>query len=290
MKDTNIQWNPGFIAAMHLELKDSQHELIFEKEHHLNASLFAADLLLIKKDPSAQIQNEIGAFFREHNIIEYNASGESLDADAFYKCIAYAGLYKSYGNAPDERKADDITVSIIREALPRELFKYLSRHGFSIINPAYGIYHIYGKILFPTQIIITKELNRRKHAWLKALSANLTKDDIQNLLDNVQSLSDPSDLEIAGSVLESSFSANRQIIQQLTGDDTMYEVLMQILEPQLVLRDQEKKEEGRLEGQREGISKTVDLLREFGHDDPEIKAAVMRKYDLSEDEANLFFQ
>ena len=275
---------------MHLELRDSQHDLIFEKEHNLNASLPAADLLVIKEAPSAQIQNEIGVFFRGHNIIEYNDSGESLDINAFYKCIAYAGLYKSYGNALDERKADDITVSIIRESLPRELFKYLSRHGFSIVNPAYGIYHIYGKILFPTQIIITKELNTRKHAWLKALSANLTKNDIQNLLDNIQSLSDPSDLEIAGSVLEASFSANRQIIQQLIGDDTMYEVLMEILEPQLVLRDQEKKEEGRLEGQREGISKTVDLLREFGHDDPEIKAAIMRKYDLSEDEVNLFFQ
>ena len=34
MKDTYIQVHPGFIAAMHLELRDSQHDLIFEKEHN----------------------------------------------------------------------------------------------------------------------------------------------------------------------------------------------------------------------------------------------------------------
>ena len=287
MKDTYIQVHPGFIAAMHLELRDSQHDLIFEKEHNLNASLPAADLLVIKEAPSAQIQNEIGVFFRGH-------SGESLDINAFYKCIAYAGLYKSYGNALDERKADDITVSIIRESLPRELFKYLSRHGFSIVNPAYGIYHIYGKILFPTQIIITKELNTRKHAWLKALSANLTKNDIQNLLDNIQSLSDPSDLEIAGSVLEASFSANRQIIQQLIGDDTMYEVLMEIMEPKLRIRDMEREQKGLQKGLKEGIQQgikgTVEILRDLGLKDAVIKTMIMEKYNLKADEAVHYLQ
>ena len=48
-------------------------------------------------------------------------------------------------------------------------------------------------------------------------------------------------------------------------------------------------EEGRREGRREGrkdgeVIGAVESLRDFGHDDNEIKAAVMKKYSLSEEE------
>ena len=51
-------------------------------------------------DFSVPISNEIGTFFRGHNIIEYKSPEDSLNIDVFYKSMAYAGLYKSYGN-PD---------------------------------------------------------------------------------------------------------------------------------------------------------------------------------------------
>ena len=31
MKDTNIQWHPGFIGAMNLELKKNRDDLLFER-------------------------------------------------------------------------------------------------------------------------------------------------------------------------------------------------------------------------------------------------------------------
>ena len=245
--------------------------------------------MVIKKDASVHILNEIGTFFRGYNIIEYKSPQDSLDIDVFFKSIAYACLYKAYGQFVDERKADDITVSIIREARPRELFKYFEKHGYSLKPRAKGIYLVEGMVIFPIQIIVTKELDENSHTWLKALSENLHKEDVQKLLDNMQELTESSDKEMAESVLEVSLTANKQILEELIGDGTMYETLMEIMEPQLILRDEAKKEEGVQIGLKKGIQGTVDTLREFGHKDSEIKAAIIRKYGLSEKTAENYF-
>lgn len=39
--------------------------------------------------------------------------------------------------------------------------------------------------------------------------------------------------------------------------------------------------EGREEGRKEGLQMTIDMLRELGHGDAEIKTAVMKKYNIS---------
>ena len=36
MRDSKIQWHPGFVAAMNLELMDYRNGLVFEKEYNLN--------------------------------------------------------------------------------------------------------------------------------------------------------------------------------------------------------------------------------------------------------------
>ncbi len=46
-----------------------------------------------------------------------------MDIDAFYKTLAYACLYKSYGKTVDTIKAEDVTISILQEAKPIELFR-----------------------------------------------------------------------------------------------------------------------------------------------------------------------
>ena len=53
---------------------------------------------------------------------------------------------------------------------------------------------------------------------------------------------------------------------------------MEIMEPQLLLRENKGREEGRIEG-------TVDTLREFGQGDLEIKRVIMQRYGLSMEEA-----
>ena len=122
MDSTKIQWHPGFVAAMNLEFSENRDDLIFEPEYNLNTKPLEIDLLVIKKQSDISLKNEIGTFFRGHNIIEYKSPGDHLDIDTFYKSMSYAALYKSYGRTLDAIKADDVTVTLIRETKPQGLF------------------------------------------------------------------------------------------------------------------------------------------------------------------------
>ncbi len=47
MSDTKIQWHPGFVAAMNLELEKNRADLIYEKEYNLNTKPLEIDLLIM---------------------------------------------------------------------------------------------------------------------------------------------------------------------------------------------------------------------------------------------------
>ena len=113
------------------------------------------------------IANEIGTFFRGHNVIEYKSPKDPPDIDDFYKTAAYASLYKAYGKKLDERKADDITVSILHKSRPRELFRYLKEHGYTLFSPCRGIYYVEGKILF---ILVSVIICRFLHSICRTLT------------------------------------------------------------------------------------------------------------------------
>lgn len=59
MSDRKIQWHPGFVAAMDLELADNRADLVYEKEYNLNTKPLEIDLLVIKKDSDIRTANEI---------------------------------------------------------------------------------------------------------------------------------------------------------------------------------------------------------------------------------------
>lgn len=277
MKETKIQWHSAFVSAMNLDLGPDRDDLIFEKEYNLNTKPLEIDLLVIKKASFVQIASEVGKLFKGHNIMEYKSPEDHLDIDTFYKTLAYACLYKSYGKTVDAIKAEDITISILREAKPIELFRYLEGHGCKVTKAYGGIYYVEGKTWFPTQIVVTGELNQDAHIWLKGLSGNLEKGDIQKMMAERNHMREKADRELADSVLEVSISANRKIVEELIGDESMYETLMEIMEPKIQLREKAVL--------KKGIQGAVNLLRNVGQGDDMIKAAIMKQYDLTEDEA-----
>lgn len=185
-----------------------------------------------------------------------------------------------------------MTVSLVRETKPEGLFRYFKEHHFSVKNPYQGIYYIEGAVLFPTQIVVTRELNEREHVWLGALSDRLEKQKIIGLLKHIEQLSEKAEREFADSVLEVSIGANQQVVEELIGDEVMCRALMEIMEPHVLLREKEAMNEGIKEGIKEGFKKgiqgTVDTLREFGHRDAEIKRAIVNRYALSEEEAEAY--
>lgn len=233
MNEIKIQWHSGFVAAMDLELSENRKDLIYEREYNLNTKPLEIDLLVIKKDSAVQIENEIGRIFRGHNILEYKSPEDHLNIDTFYKSEAYAALYKSYGNTVDERKADDITVSIVREARPEGLFLYFKNYGTAVENPYQGIYYVRGKVPFPTQIIVTRELEGNSHIWLKALSDKLKKEQLKSLLEHMEGLAQNVEKELADAVLEVSVRANLEVVEMLKGDESMCQALLEIMEPEI---------------------------------------------------------
>lgn len=233
MGDVRIQWHPGFVAAVDLELAANRDDLEYQSEHNLNVKPLEIDLLVIKKDPGAQLENEIGKLFLGHNIMEYKSPRDHLSVDDFYKAQAYATLYKSYGREVDERRADDITVSLVREAKPVKLLRYLKRHKQRVDNPCPGIYYVLDGVLFPTQIVVTGELRGECHAWLKALSERMGQEEMQELLERWQSLTEGYDRELADAVVEVSVNANWEMAERITGGSGMCKALMDLMEPEI---------------------------------------------------------
>lgn len=233
MNEIKIQWHPGFVAAINLELAENRGDLIYEKEYNLNTKPLEIDLLVIKKDKDVQIANEIGRMFKGHNILEYRSPEDRMDIDSFYKAGAYASLYKAYGETVDEKKADDITVSLVREAKPDGLFRYFREHKVEVSNPYPGIYYVLDGVLFFTQVIVTRELNGKNHGWLKSLSDKLKKQEMEALLNRARSLSGKLERELADAVLEVSVKANREIVEELKGDEAMCQALLEIMEPEI---------------------------------------------------------
>ena len=233
MNEVKVQWHSGFVAAVDLELSANRSDLTYEREYNLNTKPLEIDLLVIKKDRAVQIENEIGRIFRGYNILEYKSPEDHLDIDTFYKSEAYAALYKSYGDTVDERKADDITVSIVREAKPEGLFRYFEEHGFGVEISSQRIYYIGGKVPFSTQIIVTRELEGKSHTWLKALSNKLKKEQLKSLLECMEGLTQKQERELADAVLEVSVRANQEIVEELKGDESVCQALLEIMEPEI---------------------------------------------------------
>ena len=295
MNDTKIQWHPAFIAAMNLEMADCRDSLRFDREYNLNVKPLVIDLLITKNQTDISINNEIGCIFRGHNIVEYKDPVDSLNIDVFFKTEGYACLYKSYGKTVDAIAENDITMTFVRENKPSGLFAYFQEHGYQVSNPFKGVYYITGNILFPAQIVVTKELKPKLHVWLRALSGKLEKQDLQNLLEHMRQLTGKMDREYAEAVLEVAFRANIQILKEWMGDVSMskelLEIVKPIIEPQILLREQTALEKGIQEGIEKRIEKgivkgAVDILKDFGRKDAEIKTIIMQKYSLTDKDAN----
>ncbi len=296
MEDTKIQWHPGFVAAMDMEFKEDREKLELESEHNLNKKPLEIDLLVIKKEKDSEIHNEIGKIFRGHNIMEYKSPKDQLDIDTFYKVSGYASLYKSYGKTVDGIKAEDVTISLLREAKPRELFNYFKTNNVKVEMPYKGIYYIQGISPFPAQVIVIKELGQEEHMWIKALTDKMKKTDLENLIEKSGELCDEYDRKLVESILEVTLNANIGLIEELRGDTKMGEMMLKIMQP--VILEIEKKaeirgkkagiEEGKKTGIQEGkIIGAIEILRNFKSND-DVKKIIMEKYQLTESDVEKY--
>ena len=122
----NLQWHPGFYAAIQIEFKNEQSMLIFENEHHLGTKPKQIDVLIIKKNSGAAIQKNIGRIFRQHNIIEYKEPDDYLSINDFYRTYAYACFYQSDTDGVCDISPEELTITFVCGHYPHKLIKHLA--------------------------------------------------------------------------------------------------------------------------------------------------------------------
>ena len=157
-----------------------------------------------------QIQNEIGRIFRRHNVIEYKSPDDGMTIDDFFKTLGYAYLYKGLGEKVDQIPLEELTISLFRAIVPKQLFNKLAGYGYAIEMQVSGIYYVQG-LAIPAQIIVTSELELQNHESLKVLSKSAEKEDIQKFTEMAKNFKEPGDKEKADNVYKG--------IRPLTGDD-----------------------------------------------------------------------
>ncbi len=227
-----IQWHPAFCYAMRLELRDVKG-LEYTDEYNLTSKPLQIDLMIVKKLEDVVIHNKIGKLFKKHNLIEYKSPVASLNINTFYKTIAYACLYKSSAKLSEAIGIDEITITIIRNAKPREMFKALSKEGFTITMEYEGVYYIHGN-LFNTQVIVSSELNDTENKWIKSLKRNIPKTLYEGLCDDIQHKLSNQEKEMADNVMQVVSSANADAIQiWKEGDSIMCQALREIMKPEI---------------------------------------------------------
>ncbi len=228
-----------------------------------------------------------------------------MDIDSFYKAAAYGCLYKASGKTVDERPADDITVTMVRDVRPEGLFQYFKEHGIKTASPFPGIYYVLDAVLFRTQIVVGKELDQKNHTWIKALSDRVQKQEMRELLEMTNSLTQKHDRELADSVLEVSVKANMKVVEELRGDESMCQALLEIMEPEINEIVESKVNEiveskvnemvelrvneiRKSEARKEQIRGASFAYRELGLSDDEIMKKLQEKYHLSCEDAEKY--
>ena len=139
----------------------------------------------------------------------------------------------------------DITVSIVQERKPQKLFAMLKSEGYVISNPYKGIYYVSGKyVLFPTQFIISKELDKGLHVWLTSLTEEMLSRDAKLLIESTSNLSRKEDKDNADSLLNVAIRANELTFAILRREaPEMCEALEELMQPVIAEKLKKKEEE-----------------------------------------------
>lgn len=254
--NAKLQWHPAFCAAAELELRLNKADLEFKREYNLSKKPLQMDLLIIEKRKNVQIQNEIGRIFRRHNVIEYKSPDDGMTIDDFFKTLGYAYLYKGLGEKVEQIPLEELTISLFRATVPKQLFNKLAGYGYLIEKHVSGIYYVQG-LAIPAQIIVTSELESQNHESLKVLSKSAEKEDIQKFTEMAKNFKEPGDKEKADAVLQVSVAANKEKYDEVRRSTGMCEALRELMKDEIEEelkknRDQAIKEglaEGRAEGE-----------------------------------------
>lgn len=90
-------------------------------------------------------------------------------------------------------------------------------------------------MLFPMQIVVTKELNKNIHIWVTSLTRTLDRARAKKLLEICSGLEEDDDRQNADSVVNVSSEANIELFKNMIHEgDQMCEELKELLAPEII--------------------------------------------------------
>lgn len=195
-----------------------------------------------------------GRIFRRHNVIEYKSPDDGMTIDDFFKTRGYAYLYKGLGEKVEQIPLEELTISLFRATVPKQLFNKLAGYGYLIEKHVSGIYYVQG-LAIPAQIIVTSELESQNHESLKVLSKSAEKEDIQKFTEMAKNFKEPGDKEKADAVLQVSVAANKEKYDEVRRSTGMCEALRELMKDEIeeeLKKNREKSlEEGETQAKKE---------------------------------------
>ena len=268
---------------MQIELSDEAEFLQFFKEYSLTDGPLRADTLIIKKDPERRIQKNIGQIFRRFNVVEYKNPWESLTVRTYYQAVSYAAVFQSHTDRENAVLPEEITLTLVGNHYPRKLFRFLEDFYNARIEQSFsGIYYVGGAV-FPTQVIVQKELPAEENVWLSRLRQDLKMEiDVAAL---AQAYRGKEENPLYSEAMDLIVNANWELYKE---SEKMCNALNELFADKMEraresgLAEGEKKgrAEGRTEGRAEGRSLSVlALLEDLGQIPSSLRERIMSQRD-----------
>ena len=229
-KEIENDWHSIFYAALMIELYDYRDRVKVEREVKLGAEPPQADFLIVNEDELVDLGLGVFKIFRKHNIIEYKGEGDTLNERVLYKALGYAGLYIGLAKHEGDRPADEVTVSIFREARPDKL---LSDYADRVIpDEVAGIYHMTGFSL-PVQIVVMRELEGPAYRLFRSISKKASEQDFREILMKASRETEMYLREQYRIYLQKVSNANKNITKEIKGDNEMKPYWMEVFKEEI---------------------------------------------------------
>ena len=225
LQKTVIDWHSAMFGALCLILKPHRFNLTMEREHLLNLMPTRIDCLIAKKNQDIEIDMDVFRSFLKYNVIELKSYQDSLDEKVIWKTISYAS---SFISLEEDVSADEVTITIIRSAFPRQLMRDLKEHGWKIDEPYKNIFYLSGKVDIPIQLVVAKDLGD-EYIPLQILTGNAKESDVRKVMEEREKTTNLQELSYLDAVLWASSEANEELFRKLKEDERMHGVLREIM-------------------------------------------------------------
>ncbi len=155
---------------------------------------------------------------------------------------------------------EELTVTIIRSAYPRELFRLWKSEGKSIWETAPGVYRIGGVVELPLQIVVTRELLDDDFLAFRVMERDACVKDTVNFYTMVNGYENPGDKEDAGAVLYVAKEINRNL-KEKRWTDMVYPAIRELMQEDFDAAEARGEARGEVRGEKRGGEKKMESLK-----------------------------